>query len=102
MDAARSVYVDLDARSYVIRIGRGVQVAPACAFYPYEHGIDAGEPITQQPLRSRGDIVIGDGAWLGYGVIVLEGVTIGAGAVVVRSLEVPGTYVGVPGRLLSG
>ena len=65
-----------------VRIGREVQVAPACAFYPYEHGIAAGAPIHKQPLHTRGDIVIGDGAWLGYGVIVLEGVTIGAGAVV--------------------
>jgi 3-dehydroquinate synthase len=33
MDAARSVYVDLDARSYVIRIGRGVlaEIGPALA-----------------------------------------------------------------------
>lgn len=88
-----------------IRIGRGVQVAPACAFYPYEHGIAAGEPIAQQPLHSRGDIVIGDGAWLGYGVIVLEGVTIGpgavvgAGAVVTRDVPEGAIAAGVPARV---
>ena len=60
-----------------VRIGAGVQVAPACAFYPYQHSFAADRPIAGQPLRSKGDIVIGDGAWLGYGAIVLDGVTIG-------------------------
>ncbi|PKO22483.1 MAG: transferase [Chloroflexi bacterium HGW-Chloroflexi-1] len=87
-----------------IRIGEGVQVAPACAFYPYEHGFAAGQPITQQPLHSRGDIVIEADAWLGYGVIVLDGVTIGkgaivgAGAVVTRDVPPGAIVAGVPAR----
>ncbi|MCD6291547.1 MAG: acyltransferase, partial [Anaerolineae bacterium] len=40
-----------------IRLGAGVQVAPLCSFYPYEHGLAAGQPIRDQPLYSRGDIV---------------------------------------------
>ena len=89
-----------------IRIGAGVQVAPACGFYPYEHGIAAGQPITQQPLRSRGDIVIADGAWLGYGAVVLQGVTIGvgavvgAGAVVTHDVPAGAVVVGVPARVV--
>lgn len=89
-----------------IRIGAGVQVAPACAFYPYQHSFAAGSPIAQQPLRSRGDIVIGDGAWLGYGVIVLDGVTIGdgavvgAGAVVLEDIAPGAIAAGVPARTL--
>ena len=59
-----------------------MQIAPGCGFYPYEHGIAGGLPITRQPLSSRGDIVIDDDAWLGYGVTVLNGVTIGADAVI--------------------
>ena len=35
-----------------------------------------------QPLTSKGGIAVGDGAWLGYQVTVLHGVTIGAGAVI--------------------
>jgi len=90
-----------------IRIGAGVQIAPACAFYPYQHSFAAGRPITQQPLRSAGDIIIGDDAWLGYGVIVLDGVTIGPGAVVGAGAVVtcdvpPGAVVaGVPARQIS-
>lgn len=65
-----------------IHIGRRVEIAPNCSFYPYNHGTHPDQPVRQQPLQSRGDIIIGDDAWLGVGVIVLEGVTIGDGAVI--------------------
>lgn len=89
-----------------IRIGSGVQIAPNCAFYPYDHGLLAGRPISQQPLSTKGDIVIGDDAWLGYGVVVLSGVRIGAGAVIgansVVTRDVPdgAIAVGVPARVV--
>jgi acetyltransferase-like isoleucine patch superfamily enzyme len=74
-------------------IGKEVQVAANCAFYPYDHGIAPGILIQHQPLSSKGDIVVGDDAWLGFGVIVLSGVRIGKGAVVgagsVVSRDVP-------------
>jgi acetyltransferase-like isoleucine patch superfamily enzyme len=90
-----------------VRLGEGVQVGPACGFYPYEHGIVAGQPIIEQSLHSKGDIVIGNGAWLGYGVIILDGVTVGEGAVVGAGAavthDVPRDAVvaGVPARILS-
>lgn len=65
-----------------IRIGNGVQIAPQCAFYSYDHGIVPGELIRNQPLQSKGPIIIEDDAWLGFGVIVLAGVRIGKGAVI--------------------
>ena len=65
-----------------IYIGCGVQIAPNCAFYPYNHSIEPGKPIGEQPLHSKGDISVGDEAWLGFGVIVLDGVHIGKGAVI--------------------
>jgi acetyltransferase-like isoleucine patch superfamily enzyme len=65
-----------------IRIGRNVEIAPNCAFYPYDHGIEQGALVSEQPSRTKGGIFIGDGAWLGFGVIVLDGVRIGRGAVV--------------------
>jgi len=90
-----------------IQIGCGVQIAPNCAFYPYDHGIAPGQPIKQQPLQTKGGITIEDDAWLGFGVIVLDGVrigkgaVIGAGAVVTRSVPDGAIAAGVPARVIS-
>lgn len=89
-----------------IEIGREVAIAQNCAFYPYDHGIEAGAPIGRQSLQSKGGILIGDGAWLGTGVIVLSGVrigkgaVIGAGSVVTRDIPDGAVAVGVPARVV--
>lgn len=89
-----------------IQIGRGVQIAPNCAFYPYSHGTAAGEPIRGQPLRTKGGIVIEDDAWLGHGAIVLDGVcigkgaVIGAGSVVTKNVPEGAIAVGIPARII--
>jgi len=72
----------LSAYKSPINIGSDVQIAPNCAFYPYNHGIARGDLIRVQPLQSKGGIVIGDDAWLGVSVTVLDGATIGKGAVI--------------------
>jgi acetyltransferase-like isoleucine patch superfamily enzyme len=95
----------ISAYKGTILIGSGVSIAPNCALYPYDHGILPDLPIRKQPVRSRGGIVIGDEAWLGVGVIVLDGVRIGAGAVVgagsVVMHDVPEGAIaqGVPARV---
>jgi acetyltransferase-like isoleucine patch superfamily enzyme len=89
-----------------IIIGAGVQIAPNCGFYPYDHGTAPGIPIAKQPLTTRGAIVVDDDAWLGFGVVVLSGVRIGAGAVVsagsVVTSDIPDGAIaaGVPARVL--
>lgn len=89
-----------------ISIGANVQIGPACAFYPYDHGVAPGQLIAAQPLTSRGPIVIEDDVWLGHGVVVLSGVEIGRGAVigansVVTSSIPPGAIaVGAPARVV--
>jgi acetyltransferase-like isoleucine patch superfamily enzyme len=89
-----------------IRIGSGVQIAPNCGFYPYDHGMAPGLPIGEQPLQSRGDIVIDDDAWLGFGVVVLSGVRIGrgaavgAGSVVTHDIPDEAIAAGVPARVI--
>lgn len=90
-----------------IHIGRGVMIAPNCAFYPYDHGIAPHEPIKNQPLQTKGGITIDDDAWLGYGVIVLDGVRIGkgavvgAGAVVTKDIPDGAIAVGSPARVIN-
>jgi acetyltransferase-like isoleucine patch superfamily enzyme len=65
-----------------VEIGRKVQIAPNCAFYPYNHTYGMDRPIFEQPLESVGGIVLEDDVWLGFGVVVLDGVRIGQGAVI--------------------
>ena len=87
-------------------IGERVEIAPNCAFYPYNHGIAPGQPIQGQPTWTRGGIVVEDDAWLGYGVIVLDGARIGAGAVigagsvVTSSIPADAIATGVPARVV--
>jgi len=90
-----------------VTIGDHVAIAPNCAFYAYNHSTRAGELIKRQPLETHGGIRIGDGAWLGFGVIVLDGVDIGAGAVigagsvVVNDIPANSIAVGDPARVVS-
>jgi carbonic anhydrase/acetyltransferase-like protein (isoleucine patch superfamily) len=84
-----------------VLFGRNVHVAD------HRHGIELpGVPVRQQPLEDRRPVRIGDGAWLGQNVVVLPGVTIGAGAVVgansvVREdLPPRSVAVGAPARVV--
>ena len=88
------------------RIGAHVQIAPHCGFSPYEHGLeDLDMGIREQDITSSGDIVVGNNAWLGLHVQVLDGVNIGAGsvvgagAVVTRDLPPNCVAAGVPARV---
>lgn len=89
-----------------IRIGARVDIAPNCSFYPYNHGIAPDRSIRSQPIETRGGIIIGDDVWLGVGAILLDGVNIGAGAVIgagsVVNRDVPACAVvaGVPARVI--
>ena len=89
-----------------IKIGDDVQVAPNCAFYPYNHQMHPVKPMKVQPLVSKGGIYIENDVWLGYGVVVLDGVHIGKGAVIGAGSVVKGDIpagsiaVGIPARVV--
>ncbi|MBW4484855.1 MAG: acyltransferase [Tildeniella torsiva UHER 1998/13D] len=81
-------------------------IASHCSMYANNHGFnDLTRPMHSQPLTTLG-ITIEDDCWLGTGVRVLDGVTIGigsvigAGAVVSRDIPPYSIAVGVPARVI--
>lgn len=84
IDDKASIHHNSILKSYLnpIIIGKGVMIAANCALYSYNHQLSIDKPMRDQPLSSKFGIVIGDEAWLGTGVIVLDGANIGKGAVI--------------------
>lgn len=65
------------------KIGKSVMFAPRVALVGGDHKIDNSSLTLMNTGRDEfRQIVICDGAWIGYGAVVLHGVTIGSGAVV--------------------
>jgi maltose O-acetyltransferase len=87
-----------------ITIGEEVQIAPGVHIYTATHPLDAA--TRRSGLEYALPVVIGDGVWLGGGVIVCPGVTIGentvvgAGSVVTRSLPAGVVAAGNPCRVI--
>jgi acetyltransferase-like isoleucine patch superfamily enzyme len=90
-----------------ITIGANCMIAARCALMPYQHGFaETDRPMREQPLTSKGDIVIEDDVWLGVNVAVMDGVIIGQGAIIgagaVVTKDIPPYTIagGVPARVL--
>lgn len=87
-----------------VTIGDDVQIGPNVQLLTATHPLDPG------PRRDKWEaaqpIVIGDNVWLGGGVIVCPGVTVGentvvgAGSVVTRDLPANVVAVGSPARVV--
>jgi acetyltransferase-like isoleucine patch superfamily enzyme len=90
----------------LIQIGCGVQIAPSCAFYLGDGHISADELIKNQSLPTKPGIIVDDDAWLGHGVVVLDGIrigkgaVIGSGAVVNQDIADGAIAIGVPVRII--
>jgi acetyltransferase-like isoleucine patch superfamily enzyme len=101
-------YTVLQAAQDSIHLGDDVIIAAQCYVGAggdyYRERLDV--PIAKQGARSTGDTRLQDGVWLGTGVRVLGGVTIGehsivgAGAVVTTSLPSRAVCVGIPARVV--
>jgi len=89
-----------------LEIGADVLIGPHAKLLSAGHAIDEGDAIIARNRITRGKITVEDGAWIGAGAIVLEGVRIGRGAVVaagalVRQDVPPGMVAaGMPARLV--
>jgi len=72
-----------------------------------EHEVHVGKSCHIAPgCTVSGRVTIGNRVFMGGGVTVIDGVsicddvTVGAGATVIESITLPGTYVGVPAKIL--
>jgi acetyltransferase-like isoleucine patch superfamily enzyme len=67
-----------------IHIGCNVLIAANCTLAPTNHAFaDPDRPIREQGFQpSRGGILIGDDVWIGANCVLLDGTTIGNGAII--------------------
>lgn len=83
-----------------IKIGAHCKIGPRCQFLTPQHPIDYKERI--KPVETCLPISIGDNCWLGGGVTICPGVTIGprciiaAGSVVIRDIPADSMGAGNP------
>ena len=87
-----------------VKFGDNVFIAPNCGFYTAEHPLNA-------ETRNKGSeyakpIIIGNNVWIGGGVQILSGVTVGnnsvvaAGAVVTKNVPDNSVVAGVPAKVI--
>jgi maltose O-acetyltransferase len=87
-----------------IEIGDNLQMGPAVQIYTAAHPLEAD--VRRSGLEYARPIRIGNDVWIGGGVIILPGVTIGdrsvigAGSVVVRDVPAAKVVAGNPARIL--
>lgn len=88
-----------------IEIGDGALIGPNVSLITSGHPLD---PATRRTHITASPIVIGKGAWLGAGAIVLGGVTVGedavvgAGAVVTKDVPAGVVVAGNPAGVVKG
>lgn len=88
-----------------VTLGTAVRIGAYSSLLAFNHGFAPDRPVFTQPHTSKG-IVVGDDVWIGSNVTVLDGVSIGAhavigaGAVVARDVPDWGVAVGNPARVI--
>lgn len=99
-------YNDFGCSNKII-IGNDVITAPFVHITDRDHSYeDITVPIMYQSANSKGAVVIKDGTWLGFGVQIMSGVTIGkqsviaAGSIVTKDIPDYCVAVGNPARVI--
>jgi acetyltransferase-like isoleucine patch superfamily enzyme len=95
------------ASQELVEIGAHCMLANGCFVSDASHRFDDPEvPITWQGFETKGPSRIGDNCWLGVGVVVTSGVTIGercvigANSVVTKDIPPYSIAAGAPARVL--
>ena len=94
------------AEGCTIRIGNNCQISHNVRMYTSSS--DPNQDFREEKIKAPiiGDIVIGNGVWIGANVFINPGITIGdnvvigANAVVTKNLEIHSINGGVPAKLI--
>lgn len=87
----------------LVCIGTHTVIAPQCFLVDHEHGLSGSRRVDEQSCTAA-PVHVGSDVWLGVGVAVLAGATIGDGAVIGAHAVVKGAIapqaiaVGIPAR----
>lgn len=95
----------IDGGAGGVLIGEGTRIATGAALYAFDHGLDPGRPVREQPVTSRGirlgvDVWVGANAGITDGVTVADHAVVGMGAVVTHNVPAWAIVGGVPARIL--
>jgi acetyltransferase-like isoleucine patch superfamily enzyme len=88
-----------------LEIGPRTAIGPGCYITDHDHGMDPGRAPLDQPMLGR-PTRVGEAVWVGAGVTILKGVTVGdraivaAGSVVTRDVPPDTVVAGVPARVI--
>jgi acetyltransferase-like isoleucine patch superfamily enzyme len=87
-----------------VTIGKEVAIGPNCVLYSHDHDYTSDSSAAWRGGLICKDITIEDGAWVGSGVTILPGTTIGkraviaAGAVVTKDVPAHTIWGGIPAK----
>jgi acetyltransferase-like isoleucine patch superfamily enzyme len=91
---------------FSIEIGSDVHTGPYVYITDQNHGYENPDEVVHVQWPSDVPVVIGDGSWLGTGVVILPGTELGKNVVVAAGAVVRGTFpdhcviAGVPARIV--
>lgn len=85
--------------SHRLTVGENSLIAAGTRFIDHNHGIALGAPMKHQP-ETAAPITVGSDVWIGANSLILQGVTIGEGAVVAAGAVV--THSVAPFTVVAG
>lgn len=89
-----------------VRIGKKTSISHNVRIYTSASETDQDFVLNNEFSKKEGDVVVGNGVWIGAntfinpGIVIEDNVVIGANSVVTKNLLENGIYGGVPARLI--